>query len=452
MLSKKILLIAIILAYISCYLILYFYESNNSFFGKFKFIINSNSNPNDIINDYINEIDINYKHIYNFYKENEGVVFLKTHKTGGSTLSRILWRQLCDIEHRNCFLPTIDNYGKIWDFNSFNDWSVIKNGKGSTFHKSFPFDVWVHHVKYSNKMKQVVPTTNKIISIVRNPSLRFISAWDWYEHEKTLGISFEKFLNISIEQYINNNNNNNKCLIPWAVFSYWKNSFSHNSCIQFKYRTGLDATVEEIIGISKDNDSFQELFESLIDNIYNGKIFLLVLDRFDESLLIMGKLLGWNLQSLLYISQKVSSEKKVKNDNINEIKNDNIKLNQLKLLQPYDNALFNAANHLLDKYIDEYSNIRNSDKFMNSSINTEVHSPSLSHSFSLDLKLLRLGLLRIQKICKQQEIIKLENITNIDRYCASIMRDNNEAMKYIWEKNESISDYIKINLSHLFIE
>lgn len=439
MLTKKKFLIASILAYLSCYAIVYFYESNNSFnsfFGKYKIIIKSN--PNDIVIDYINAIDINNKHLYHIYKENEGVVFLKTHKTGGSTLCRILWRQLCDIEKRNCFLPAIDNYGKIWDFNSYNDWSVIKNGKGSTFHKSFPYDVWVHHVKYSKKMKEVVPTANKIISIVRNPSLRFISAWDWYEHEISLGISFEKFLNISMEQY-----KNNKCLLPWSIFSYWKKSFSHNSCIQLKYRTGLDATVEEIIGISKDNDSFQELFEELIENMYNGKIFLLVLDRLDESLLIMGKLLGWNFQSLLYISHKVSLEKKIKNDNI--------KLNQLKLLQPYDNALFHAANHLLDKYIDGYSNVQTLMKFMNSSMNSYVHSPSLSSSFSFDLKLFRLGLLRIQKICKQQKVmIELENINNLDKYCASIIRDNDEAMKYIWEKNQA--EYININLSHLFIE
>ena len=45
----------------------------------------------------------------------ERLIFLKTHKTGSSTLNRILWRGLCINRGYNCFLPPAKNAGKIWN-------------------------------------------------------------------------------------------------------------------------------------------------------------------------------------------------------------------------------------------------------------------------------------------------------------------------------------------------
>lgn len=58
------------------------------------------------------------------------LVFLKTHKTGGSTVNGILWRNLCEQHFRgsaaedngtvskddisNCFVPSYDHPGRIW--------------------------------------------------------------------------------------------------------------------------------------------------------------------------------------------------------------------------------------------------------------------------------------------------------------------------------------------------
>lgn len=45
----------------------------------------------------------------------ERLIFLKTHKTGSSTLNRILWRSLCIYGGYNCFLPPAKNAGRIWN-------------------------------------------------------------------------------------------------------------------------------------------------------------------------------------------------------------------------------------------------------------------------------------------------------------------------------------------------
>ncbi len=61
----------------------------------------------------------------------ERLIFLKTHKTGGSTLNRILWRSLCTYNGFNCFLPPAESAGKIWNLDKVE-------GK-STYFLYFPF-------------------------------------------------------------------------------------------------------------------------------------------------------------------------------------------------------------------------------------------------------------------------------------------------------------------------
>ena len=55
------------------------------------------------------------------YKEDEGVIFVKTHKTASSTMVNILWRNLCENGKKNCFLPPSNNPGRTWDTHNRKD-------------------------------------------------------------------------------------------------------------------------------------------------------------------------------------------------------------------------------------------------------------------------------------------------------------------------------------------
>lgn len=227
----------------------------------------------------------------NYHHEKNNMIFLKTHKTASSTVTRILWRQLCDVDNRRCFLPPADNAGRIWDVNNENDRQLI-NEKGS-------YEVWLHHAHYSESFLNVVHDPKLLLSIVRRPSLRFRSAWMWYEHQKTLGVTLEQFVHIIKTSY--------DCYLPFLSNSV--------KCHQFKYRTGLDATSEELVGYPTTSMWFNSRFEELIKKVNERKIFLLVADRLDESLLVLGKLIGLKMTSLLYSSQKVLASKEGKIDN-----------------------------------------------------------------------------------------------------------------------------------------
>jgi len=156
--------------------------------------------------------------------------------------------------------------------------------------------VWLHHAYYSDQFLDIVSDPKLLLSIVRRPSLRFRSAWVWYEHQKTLDITLEKFVHIIKTSYIYID-----CYIPFLN--------TNAKCHKFKYRTGLDATSEELVGYPKTSMWFKSKHDQLIKNIYERKIFILVADRLDESLLVLGKLVGLKMTSLLYASQKVLASK-----------------------------------------------------------------------------------------------------------------------------------------------
>ena len=197
--------------------------------------------------------------------------------------------------NRRCFLPPSSNAGRIWDIHDENDKRII--------YEKGPHEVWLHHAYYYDQFLDIILNPKLLLSIVRRPSLRFRSAWVWYEHQKTLHITLEKFVHIikTSSIYID-------CYIPFLN--------TNAKCHKFKYRTGLDATSEELVGYPKTSMWFKSKHDQLIKNIYERKIFILVADRLDESLLVLGKLVGLKMTSLLYASQKVLASKNGNTSNV----------------------------------------------------------------------------------------------------------------------------------------
>jgi hypothetical protein len=169
--------------------------------------------------------------------------------------------------------------------------------------------------------------------------------------------------------------------------------YVHFVAQRFKYRTGLDATSEELVGLRTHDPGFESGFKQLLLDVLSGRVLLLVTDRFDESLLVVRGLLslaqcdanhtyspvtsnnsgcsngdtntsraGANrsrpwcgnhtlnpplnctipLSHLLYLRQKQQS--------ISEPLSSSVTL-KLQRMQPYDTLLYEAANKMLDHHI-----------------------------------------------------------------------------------------------------
>lgn len=259
-------------------------------------------------------------------KEYNGILYLKTHKTGSSTLAGILWRQICSSSEANCFLPSFNNPGKVWDFDKYSDRSYALSVKG-TNGDTYPFDAWLYHAKMHPFLTKIVKQPHLLISAVRNPVDRFRSAWKWYKHEDSLKVSLVEFLH------------------SLSDGDEYKLSLSKKL---FKYRTGLDATTEELIGHDSkaSEDDFLTEFIHLLISMVEEKTFIVVTDRFDESILVLQRLLrnSPKCMSSYYITQKVNHS--------GSISLTAAESETLRRIQPFDSKLFEVANKVLDRYID----------------------------------------------------------------------------------------------------
>jgi hypothetical protein len=140
--------------------------------------------------------------------QNDRLFFLKTHKTGSSTISTILWRSLCLFSNQsdtNCFLPTKENSGRMWG-EKYQKTLAHTTGTNGSFP---PFEIWNAHIKVNffeylvewsglrgkveNSFSEfifqkIIPRPNHFLSTIRRPSYRFESAFRWYELSPAAGI------------------------------------------------------------------------------------------------------------------------------------------------------------------------------------------------------------------------------------------------------------------------
>ena len=319
-------------------------------------------------------------------QQQQSLLFIKTHKTGGSTLSRLLFRMLCESTSavdRHCFVPPYDSPGKIWDLRKSADERYVKvtgNKKGR------PYNVWVHHTStpgiihnevmalgtYSVNtsrlpVDKVVNTTTilndrisavggdtvmpLLVSICRRPALRFRSAWEWYDHQTKLGgLALTDFISLfrcddcgdtptssadQLQSPLNQLVSNHSHILTDHALRYAE---------RLRYRTGLDATSTELIGLdaldhlhtggqllrrtlwttpsltspslsSNPRQSSAAIIQLFVDKVIlpmlQCRFLVLVSDRFDESLLVLRMVTKATVHrlhrlDLAYVRQKVT--------------------------------------------------------------------------------------------------------------------------------------------------
>ena len=254
--------------------------------------------------------------------------------------------------------------------------------------------MWVHHVRWHPRLLQAISGATRVVSIVRDPAQRFASAWQWYEHEKNVGMDLPTFARTYPDD------SHGVLSSPAAAWSHLRGTFP-----AFRYRSGLDATTEELTGISgfrsASRHQQEEAFSALVRRVQLGQLVLLVADRFDESLLVLGKMQNWSHRQLLYSRLKTQMKPEIGAD-VEQ---------RLRELQPWDSALFGLAKHGLDRHVASLFGSR--------------------ESFDEELLQFRQQVEETGKMCDGDE----PSQKKIDReFCADLQRDNNAAVTMAWDE------------------
>jgi len=241
---------------------------------------------------------------------NKKLIFLHIPKTAGSTFHMILNKRYKPHEIKNLFGS---RYSEP-EIKSFIE-APVETKKNIRLLKG--------HMPYG--MHNYLPDESKYISVLRNPVERVISQY-YYIKKNTYnplhnqvekdGMSISEFVSSGISVGMNNGH----C------------RFLNGDLDEYKF-----------------NQCDDILLDQVKENIRKNFIWLGLTERFDESVLVLSKLLGWKSPPY-YIRENVSKNRKSR---------DSISKEEISIIEEYnslDMNLYSFANEMLDKQIQEISN------------------------------------------------------------------------------------------------
>ena len=212
------------------------------------------------------------------------IYYLKTHKTGSTTLGTILLSYGIIRNHKIVLDPDLADMG--WP-------APLKLNEVSSLVKSDEAKIFVSHIRFNKgPVNSVFPKPKaKYITIVRHPVSHFKSAWVFYKISKVAHIpdnSTNTFLKSSdalqeIQKRLNNTKYSER-------FLYMSNSNLYD------------------MGLEQENIQNMKLVESYIDKMEREFDLVLITEYFDESLILLKRLLCWEFQDIVYIKLRVKEK------------------------------------------------------------------------------------------------------------------------------------------------
>jgi hypothetical protein len=200
------------------------------------------------------------------------VAFLKVHKAGSTTMQNLFFR--FGIRHNlNILLPRRGNY-----LNSPGQKLPLKSGQH--------YDIFACHTVYNTKwFKSLLPADAVNIAIVRAPVDRMISSA--YYYRDIFGVKYLK--RIPSGNFIHNLVNFPEKYNS-AFFSQTRNSMGKD----FGFRNGIQQNEKDQI-------------KSYLDKLNSEFLLVMIMEKFDESLVMLKRLLNWSFIDIIYL--KTNSHK-----------------------------------------------------------------------------------------------------------------------------------------------
>ncbi|XP_070212844.1 galactose-3-O-sulfotransferase 4-like [Littorina saxatilis] len=211
--------------------------------------------------------------------EQRHVFFLKVHKAASTTVMNVLYRFALQ-RNLNVALPMRDNIlsenGKLWARR------LLPPPTGA----SYFFDILCNHLVFHEPSVRVtLPADASFIGIVREPFQQFVSAFQYYRTN----------FNIKYLEQIHSSD-------PIATYLHDPAQYEPTRGPSFSYthnRMSFD------FGIDPEKMNSERHIKDYVSYLNRTFQLVMVSERFDESMVLLKRLLGWRLQDVLYIKNNV---------------------------------------------------------------------------------------------------------------------------------------------------
>ncbi|CAG2233369.1 TPIP [Mytilus edulis] len=215
-------------------------------------------------------------------KPNIYIAFLKVHKTGSSTIMNMLYR-FAERLNLNLVLPnsTGGNFNYLGYGTTLNSLQLVPIPAGEKY------NILCNHVVYDKlALRAVMPTETLYIGILRDPVANFMSAFSYYGggrfmQSKVPGKSLSEFDLMRI--FLENPRKYNSSGITYYV---------HNK-MSFDF------------GLNRGDFDKDIAITQFISDLDKDFTLIIILEYLDESLILLKRLLCWEMHDILYLPTNV---------------------------------------------------------------------------------------------------------------------------------------------------
>ena len=208
-------------------------------------------------------------------------MFLKTHKTGSSTFANILFRYG---DRRN--LTFVLGPGDLKWPQRFRISSALP------IHRQ-P-NILCSHTRFNKKPMNWLfpPETSKYVTILRNPVDNFESSFNYYHLGKQFGLGIDPV--VSLEKFLERPSSYYYTSGKFVVKRFsLRNPMMFDLGLSLRFFQNYTAVTDYINFLNKEFD------------------LVMIMDYFDESLVLLKRLLGWDIDDILYakVNERLGKEK-----------------------------------------------------------------------------------------------------------------------------------------------
>ncbi|KAI4901137.1 hypothetical protein NFI96_030378, partial [Prochilodus magdalenae] len=200
------------------------------------------------------------------------VVFLKTHKTASSTVQNILYR-FAERNNLTLALPITACDHQFCYPRLFSSHFVHPH--------TMPPHIITNHMRFSHsEVRRLMPNDTVYVTILREPGAMFESLFSYYNQYCQ---SFKRVPNGSLETFLNQ---------PWSYYRpKEKDSMYARNTLTFDLGGDKDRP-------SADATSYAKRFAAEVERTFS---LVMIAEHFDESLVLLRRLLSWDLEDVLYV-------------------------------------------------------------------------------------------------------------------------------------------------------
>lgn len=212
-------------------------------------------------------------------RSSDSIIFVKTHKTAGSTVSSILHRYCAEMGNVSCYVPHAPG-GTVTR-------PSLSNRSLHLYNPGEHVSVHAQHTSYwPNFLHRLVPSPAPIVTIVRHPVSRFLSSWEYHKFK------WRRWSNIfDIVRKLPKEREK----LPSDFRYYVEHESLHKELCPHQPEWAVS------------NSSEPSCIQTLRDMISGRLALILLTERLDEGLVLLSRMMGWSLRTVVYSSMKVSN-------------------------------------------------------------------------------------------------------------------------------------------------